>query len=98
MNEYMATTLRSTVDLIALTLDTNPAAWREHLQAIRNITASLEFLDSAPDEARKQWQLPLIRVFQRVACADAYVNPGTMIMTSVAAYRDTTSVVYYRKS
>jgi hypothetical protein len=80
MNEHMATTLRSTVDLIASTLDTNPTAWRDHLQAIRNITVSLEFLDSAPDEARKQWQLPLLRVFQRVAFADAYVNPGTTAM------------------
>ncbi|KAF2662994.1 hypothetical protein K491DRAFT_700118 [Lophiostoma macrostomum CBS 122681] len=71
MNEHLVITLQSTVDLIASTLDTNPSAWRDHLQPIRDITASLEFLDTAPDDSRKQWQLPLIRVFQRVSFTDA---------------------------
>ncbi|KAJ4288011.1 hypothetical protein N0V90_012027 [Kalmusia sp. IMI 367209] len=64
-------TLMSTVDLIATTLDTAHDSWRDHLQAIRSITAVLEFSDSSPDSTRKQWQLPLIAVFQRVAYADA---------------------------
>jgi hypothetical protein len=63
--------LMSTVDLIAATLDANPDSWRDQLQAIRNITQSLELLDLQPDESRKQWQLPLIEVFQQVAYADA---------------------------
>ena len=71
MNHNMATTLQATVDLIAATLDTNPTAWRDHLQVIRNITATHEFQDSNPDEARRTWQVPLIRVFQRVAFVDA---------------------------
>lgn len=61
----------ATVELIASTLDRAPESWRDHLQAIRNITASLELLDSAPDPTRLEWQLPLITVFQRVSYADA---------------------------
>jgi hypothetical protein len=30
----------------------------------------LEILDTVPNEAAKQWQLPLISVFQRVAFGD----------------------------
>lgn len=71
MDEHMIRTLMSTVDLIATTLQVNPDSWRDQVQAIRNITTSLEILDLTPDEARKAWQLPLIRVFQRVAYADA---------------------------
>ena len=61
----------STVDLISTTLDTNPGGWRDQLQAIRNVTVSLEFLDSTPEEAQRRWQIPLIDVFQRVAFIDA---------------------------
>lgn len=64
-------TLMSTVELIAATLDTAPDSWRAHLQSIQNITAVLEFSDTHPDQSRRQWQLPLITVFQRVAYADA---------------------------
>lgn len=63
--------LNSTVELIITTLDASPDSWRDHLQAVRSITSSLELSDSAPDEVRRQWQLPLINVFQRVAFADA---------------------------
>lgn len=77
MDENMVRTLMSTVELIATTLDAAPDSWRDQLQAIRNIAASLELLDDTPDEGRKQWQLPLISVFQRVAYADAD-NGGVM--------------------
>jgi hypothetical protein len=60
-----------TVRLISATLDAAPDSWRDHLQAVRNITASLELSDSTPDGLRRQWQVPLIQVFQRVAFADA---------------------------
>ncbi|KAF2682817.1 hypothetical protein K458DRAFT_341694 [Lentithecium fluviatile CBS 122367] len=63
--------LVSTADLIAATLDSAPDSWRDHLQAVRTITTSLELTDSFPDDIRKQWQLSLISVFQRVAFADA---------------------------
>lgn len=69
--------LISTVGLIATTLDAAPDSWRDHLQAVRNITASLELSDSVPDEVRRRWQVPLIKVFQRVAFADAD-NGGVM--------------------
>lgn len=61
----------STVGLIASTLDVAPDSWRDHLQPVRNITATLDFSDSTPDEGRKRWQVPLIGVFQQVAFADA---------------------------
>jgi hypothetical protein len=64
-------TLMAAVDQISTNLDVRPSSWREHLQAIRNTTTSLEFFDTTPDEIRKQWQIPLISVFQRVAFADA---------------------------
>jgi hypothetical protein len=63
--------LLSTVELIAATLDAAPDSWRDHLQAVRSITAALELTDSTPDEVRRQWQVPLISVFQRLAFADA---------------------------
>lgn len=71
MDEIQIQTLMSTVELIAATLDANPNAWQDQLQAVRNVTSSFEILDTSPDEARRQWQVPLIRVFQRVAYADA---------------------------
>jgi hypothetical protein len=71
MDEHMVRTLMSTVELIASTLDTAPDSWRDQIQAIRNITAVLELTDKTPYEPRKQWQLPLISVFQRVAYIDA---------------------------
>ncbi|KAF2705330.1 hypothetical protein K504DRAFT_440449 [Pleomassaria siparia CBS 279.74] len=71
MDEHMVGTLMSTIELIASTLDTAPDSWRDQLQAIRNITATLELLDDTPNQVRKHWQLPLISVFQRVAYADA---------------------------
>jgi len=67
----------STVELIASTLDAAQDSWRDHLQAIRNITSVVEFNDTSPDEARRQWQVPLISVFQRVAYAD--VDSGGVI-------------------
>ncbi|KAK7180745.1 hypothetical protein PSPO01_13187 [Paraphaeosphaeria sporulosa] len=71
MDKSAVRTLMSTVELIATTLDTAPDSWRDHLQSIRNVTAFLEFSDTHPDESRRQWQLPLMNVFQRVAYADA---------------------------
>ncbi|ORY19480.1 hypothetical protein BCR34DRAFT_595437 [Clohesyomyces aquaticus] len=71
MDENMVGSLISTVELISATLDAVPNSWRDQLQAIRNITASVELVDIIPDEGRKRWQVPLIGVFQRVAFADA---------------------------
>jgi hypothetical protein len=70
-DENTVNVLMSTVERIAATLDTAHDSWRDHLQSIRNITAVLEFSDTHPDESRRQWQLPLVTVFQRVAYADA---------------------------
>lgn len=67
--------LMSTIDLISTTLDSHPESWREQLQAIRDTTNNLDFSDSTPNNARKQWQIPLITVFQRVAFADADNGP-----------------------
>lgn len=67
--------LMSTVELISSNLDLRPESWREQLQAIRSTTRSLEIVDTVPEEARKSWQLPLIRVFQRVAFGDADNGP-----------------------
>lgn len=63
--------LVSTVELIEATLNANPDSWRDHIQAVRNITSSLELSDPTPNSVRKQWQMPLITTFQRVAFADA---------------------------
>ncbi|KAF2187838.1 hypothetical protein K469DRAFT_568615 [Zopfia rhizophila CBS 207.26] len=71
MDEQRVKALMSTVELISTTLDAVPNSWRDQLQAIRNTTASLEFLDTTPDETRKAWQIPLISVFQRIAFVDA---------------------------
>ncbi|KAL5384615.1 hypothetical protein PMIN02_009160 [Paraphaeosphaeria minitans] len=71
MDENTVRTLMSTVELITATLDTAPDCWRDHLQIIRNVTAFLEFSDTRPNENQRQWQLPLMTVFQRVAYADA---------------------------
>ncbi|KAH7123937.1 hypothetical protein B0J11DRAFT_580693 [Dendryphion nanum] len=71
MDQNTTASLISTANLISATLDTDPDAWRDRLQIIRDITASLEILDTVPDQTRKQWQLPLIAAFQRVAFADA---------------------------
>ncbi|KAF2105380.1 hypothetical protein BDV96DRAFT_509438 [Lophiotrema nucula] len=71
MDESTVSTLVATVQLISTTLDSNPHGWRDQLHVIRGITASLEILDTAPDDARKRWQLPLVTVFQRVAFVDA---------------------------
>lgn len=63
--------LMETVQLINTNLDTSPASWRDQLPAIRNTIVSFEITDSVPEEERRNWQLPLISVFQRVAFADA---------------------------
>jgi hypothetical protein len=71
MDHNMIQRLMETVELINANLDTSPASWRDQLPAIRNTTASFEIADTVPDEERRNWQLPLISVFQRVAFADA---------------------------
>jgi hypothetical protein len=71
MNAITTNNLISTVELMSTNLDLRPDSWREQLQAVRSTTGSLEIVDTVPDEARKSWQLPLIRVFQRVAFGDA---------------------------
>lgn len=71
MDESSVASLRTLATEIATALELNPTSWRDHLQAIRGVTASLDILDAAPDPANREWQLPLLQVFQRVAFADA---------------------------
>lgn len=71
MDDNTVRNFMSTAELISATLDVAPESWRDHLQAIRNITSSLELLHTNPDEQERQWQLPLVAMFQRVAYADA---------------------------
>ncbi|OWY43582.1 proliferating cell nuclear antigen [Alternaria alternata] len=71
MDDSMIQRLMETVQLINTNLDTSPASWRDQLPAIRNTIVSFEITDSVPEEERRNWQLPLISVFQRVAFADA---------------------------
>jgi hypothetical protein len=71
MDDTAVLNLMSVVGLMSNNLDTRPESWREQLQAVRSTTALLEILDTVPDQARKQWQLHLISVFQRVAFGDA---------------------------
>lgn len=71
MDDHAVQNLMAAVDQISTNLDVRPNSWREHLQAIRNTTTSLQLSDTTPDEKRKQWQIPVISVFQRVAFADA---------------------------
>lgn len=61
----------STAEHITTALDANHESWRDHLQAVRHITAVLEFTDTNSNETRRVWQTTLITVFQRVAYADA---------------------------
>lgn len=63
--------LMTTFELVSDNLDSKPESWREHLQTVRSVIASFEILDTVPNEAREQWQLRLISVFQRVAFGDA---------------------------
>jgi hypothetical protein len=70
MNAEATEALISTVGLIAATLDVAPDSWTDHLQAVRNITGSLDLSDTVPDRVRRHWQVPLITVFQRVAFGD----------------------------
>jgi hypothetical protein len=70
MNAEATEALISTVELIAATLDVAPDSWTDHLQAVRNVTGSLDLSDTVPDGVRRHWQVPLIMVFQRVAFGD----------------------------
>ncbi|KAL6168314.1 hypothetical protein ACJQWK_05965 [Exserohilum turcicum] len=70
-------TLMTTVQSVEASLDTAPDSWPQHLEAIRSITAVFEITDTRPDDARRRWQLPLIRLAQRVAFADADHGPTT---------------------
>jgi hypothetical protein len=70
MNTEATEALISTVELIAATLDVAPDSWTDHLQAVRNVTGSLDLSDTVPDGVRRHWQVPLITVFQRVAFGD----------------------------
>lgn len=75
MDDTAVRELMSIVGLISHNLDIRPETWREQLQAVRSTTTTLEILDTTPNQARKQWQLPLISVFQRVAFGDADNGP-----------------------
>lgn len=76
----MIESLLTTVDLINTNLDRSPHSWHDQLPAIQNITFSFEVNDTAPDEARRHWQVPLISVFQRVA----FVNADTGAVKDLA--------------
>jgi hypothetical protein len=75
MDDTAILNLMSIVALIARNLDIRPDSWREQLPSVRYTTATLEILDTVPNQARKQWQLPLVSVFQRVAFGDADNGP-----------------------
>jgi hypothetical protein len=66
----------ATVRIISNNLDIRPDSWRDQLPAIRYTTSTFEILDTVPSPARRQWQLPLISVFQRVAFGDADSEPA----------------------
>jgi hypothetical protein len=71
MDDNAVRNLMYSINLIATNLNTRPESWREQLQAVRYTTSSHEFTDTVPSESRKQWQVPMVDVFQRVAFADA---------------------------
>jgi hypothetical protein len=71
MDHNAVRSLMATVQLVSNNLDSWPESWRQQLPAVRSTTGTLEILDTYPNEAAKQWQLPLINVFQRVAFGDA---------------------------
>lgn len=64
-------TIMATVESIAMKLDMAHDSWGDHLQAVRQITAVLEFSDKSPAPFHKEWQIRILVVFQRVAYADA---------------------------
>lgn len=65
----------STIELISTNLDAHPESWCDYVQAFRDTTTSLELVAGGHDQAQKQWQLPVITTFQRVAFADADNGP-----------------------
>ncbi|KAJ6282356.1 hypothetical protein J3E71DRAFT_341575 [Bipolaris maydis] len=75
MDSQMLHMLTATVELVNANLDTEPNSWRHQLPAIRNITNSFEISDTAPEQSRRYWQMPLVTVVQRVALADADNGP-----------------------
>ncbi|PVH93224.1 hypothetical protein DM02DRAFT_243248 [Periconia macrospinosa] len=91
MDQNVINMLMSSVESIRTALDTSPDSWREHTQAIRNMMASLEFRDTSPDDSRKEWQVSVITVFQRVAHAD--VDHGGSVVLDIADWCLKQSVV-----
>lgn len=71
MDDNAVRTLITTVGIISNNLDIRPDSWREQLPSVRYTTSTFEILDTVPSPARRQWQLPLVSVFQRVAFGDA---------------------------
>ncbi|OAL07250.1 hypothetical protein IQ06DRAFT_288991 [Phaeosphaeriaceae sp. SRC1lsM3a] len=65
----------STVGIISTNLDIRPDSWRDQLPFVRYTTSTFEISDTVPSSARRQWQLTLITVFQRVAFGDADSGP-----------------------
>ncbi|KAF1951924.1 hypothetical protein CC80DRAFT_423781 [Byssothecium circinans] len=70
MDQGAVAALMRTVHLISTNLDATQDSWRDHLQTVRSIICLLDFSDAVQDNALKEWQLPVITVFQRVAYAD----------------------------
>lgn len=71
MNDQTIQMLMNAVELINSNLDTAPDSWRDQLQAVRRITATLELTDKTPDDVHRRWQVSFVSVAQRVAFADA---------------------------
>lgn len=76
MDDNAVGTLMASVTLISSNLDIRPDSWRDQLPSVRYTTSTFEITDSVPSTARKQWQLPLVSVFQRVAFGDADTGPA----------------------
>lgn len=76
MDDNAIRTLMTTVSIISNNLDVRPDSWREQLPSVRYATSTFEILDTVASPARRQWQLPLVSVFQRVAFGDADTGPA----------------------
>jgi hypothetical protein len=70
MDNHCLETTIATVNQIAIVIDTPLNAWREHLPAARQITASLELANVAHEQIGRPQQIWLIDVLQRFAYSD----------------------------
>ncbi|CAI6332134.1 unnamed protein product [Periconia digitata] len=66
MEQGTANSAMSKLELIRIALDTSPDGWKDHLESIRSMMASLDFSDASQGESQREWQLSVLTVFQRV--------------------------------